>query len=247
MQLRHSLQLLAAAGIVSASPAANQVRTLAFDDVVLLGADGTSSVVKERDYQSLVARGLIQLAAEERSVGEQPAAAPEARGTPGQRRRGCEESTEIQITSDTTFVNWDVALSPVVSAAGGGVTVSVESGYEISNTLSVGTSAEAGLEGVFSTTLSVDYSESWTSSQSSNLVYDVPDGQFGLVVSQPSTRRVQGTVLSGCTDSPTSQAFTSDSYSSQQFGSLSWVQGVIRLCNSTTYPVPYCIGTGTHS
>lgn len=245
MQLRQSLQLLAVAGIVSASPATNRPRTLNFDDVVLLRSDGSSAIVKERDYQDLVSRGEIQLAPEERSVAE-PRVPAEARET-SFRRRGCEESTEIQVASDTTFVNWDVALSPVVSASGGGVTVSVESGYQISNTLSVGTSVSAGMEGVFSTTLSVDYSQSWTSSQSSSLVYTVPDGQFGVVVSQPKTRRVTGTVLSGCTDSPTSSSFTSDSYTTQQYGSMSWVTGVIRLCNSTEYPIPYCIGTGTHS
>ncbi|KXH38347.1 hypothetical protein CSIM01_09692 [Colletotrichum simmondsii] len=71
-------------------------------------------------------------------------------------------------------------------------------------------------------------------------------GDYGLVVSQPNVRRVTGNIFSGCTDSPTVDAFTSDSYSDQSYGNLAWVKGVIRLCNSTTYPVPYCIGQGEH-
>ena len=76
--------------------------------------------------------------------------------------------------------------------------------------------------------------------------YTVPEGQFGRIVSQPLTRRVQGYVYSGCTDSPSKETFMSDTYTSQSYGNLEWVQGVIRLCNSTTYPIPFCIGDGVH-
>lgn len=78
-------------------------------------------------------------------------------------------------------------------------------------------------------------------------MFSVPAGQWGVVVSNPYTRRLSGNVVSGCTDSPTTEEFSSDSYTSQSYGDLSWVTGPIRICNSSTYPVPYCVGTGTHT
>lgn len=94
--------------------------------------------------------------------------------------------------------------------------------------------------------MSLTYSETWTTTETTTFTFNVPSGQYGLVVSNPYTHRVAGNVLSGCTDSPTSDAFTVDSYTSATYGSLSWVEGPITLCNSSTYPVPYCVGSGTH-
>ncbi|KAH8660552.1 hypothetical protein BX600DRAFT_438765 [Xylariales sp. PMI_506] len=249
MQFRYIVQLAAVARAVSAAPADSQPRALDFDDIVVLYSDGSSDVVKEYEYAGLAARGIVPSLEAPRDVdppktntGRDEDRSAAARGP----QRRCEESTEIQITSDTKFLNWDVPMSPVVSGAGGSASVSVSSGYSISNSLTVGTSVSSSLEGFFSTTLSVDYSESWDSSQTTQLTYNVLEGEYGLVVSQPNVRRVQGNVLSGCTDSPTTQSFMSDSYTSQSYENLNWVTGIIRLCNSTEYPVPYCIGTGSH-
>jgi hypothetical protein len=163
------------------------------------------------------------------------------------RLQACDQSIEIQVTSDDTFVYWDVAISPVVSAAGGGFTVSVEAGYSLSNSVGVTNGVSAGVEGFLSSSLLIDFSETRTTTQASSLVYDVLEGQFGVVVSQPRIRRVQGNLLTGCPNSPTAEPFSSSQYFSQQFGGLSWVEGTIRLCNSTEYPIPYCIGSNTRS
>lgn len=95
--------------------------------------------------------------------------------------------------------------------------------------------------------MGIDVSESWTTTDTQTYTFSVPEGQYGVVVSNPNAHRLTGNVLSGCTDSPTSEPFVSDSYTSESFGSLSWVTGPIGLCNSSTYPVPFCVGTGTHS
>jgi hypothetical protein len=50
MQYLWSFQLLAAAGLVSASVVTKTVRTLSFDEVVLIGSNGASSIIKNRDY-----------------------------------------------------------------------------------------------------------------------------------------------------------------------------------------------------
>jgi hypothetical protein len=213
-----------------------QPQPLSFDDVVVINRDGSSSVMKASEYDALVARAPVRSAIESVEL-------------PAVSKRACKESTELQVLSDDKFLNWDVPMSPVLHAAGGGATtVSVSSGYTLTNSVSVGSSAGASLfEGLLSLSLSVSYDESWSTSQEQSLSFSVPDGQFGIVVSQPMVRRVLGNIMSGCTDSPVKTSFTSDTYSSQTFGNLEWVQGVIRLCNSTTYPIPFCNGEGSHS
>ncbi|KAI5925591.1 hypothetical protein F4810DRAFT_659200 [Camillea tinctor] len=166
----------------------------------------------------------------------------------GKKARGCDESSEVQVLSDTSFLNWDVGISPVVSAQGGTATVSIANGYMLANSVSVSESVTVNsLEKLLAVMLQVSYTETWTTVETQTFTYTVPDGQFGLVVSQPKVRRVEGNYIYGCVDAPSKEAFTSDTYTSQNYGNLNWVEGVIRLCNSTTYPVPYCIGTGSHS
>ncbi|KAI1341212.1 hypothetical protein F5Y15DRAFT_414331 [Xylariaceae sp. FL0016] len=232
--------LLTFVGAVLATPTPQQ---LGFDDVVLLNADGSSSVMKDYEYSGLVARSHLRPAPRT----DLSVARAETSGAKKLHRR-CDDSNEVQVTSDTTFLNWDVPMSPVVSAQGGTASVSIASGYSLANSVSVSASETLTLlKDVLQASLSVSYTETWTTTETQTFQYTVPDGQFGLVVSQPSVRRVVGNYLSGCVDAQDSEAFTSDTYSSQAFGNLNWVQGVIRLCNSTTYPVPYCIGDGTHS
>lgn len=237
MQISTLAQLVALVGAVSAAPKAPAapVEPLNFNDVILIGDDG-HKLIKMSEYEVLKSRGLL----EEQS----PAPAIKQRSKDA---RGCEESEEVQVTSDTSFLNWDVPVSPVVSAAGGGVSVGVTSGYSISNSVTVTAGVSATIESVLGLTMSVSYAETWTTTESSTITYTVPANEYGLIVSQPMVRRVQGNYIAGCTDSPTTTAFTSDTYDSQSYGDLAWVKGVIRLCNSTEYPVPYCIGTGTHS
>ncbi|KAI5917491.1 hypothetical protein F4810DRAFT_717626 [Camillea tinctor] len=236
MLFRQLSQIAAVIGSVSAAPKPTQ---LSYDDVVLISGDGTSAIIKETEYAALVERdNLLQGPVPELS----------ARSSSPQKNRRCDESKEIQVTSDTSFLNWDVAISPVVSAAGGSATVSIGRGYSISNSVSATAGVDVSIiEDILSLSMSVSYSETWTTEESQTFSYTVPDGQFGVVVSQPKVRRVQGNYISGCVDDPTRTAFTSDTYFSQNYGNLAWVEGVIRLCNSTTYPIPYCIGEGSHS
>ncbi|KAI1090062.1 hypothetical protein F5B19DRAFT_464913 [Rostrohypoxylon terebratum] len=239
MQFRQLASFLA---VVSAASAAPRPQQLNFDDVVILAEDGSYSIVKEAEYANIMARNNLQPASAVDLATRSP--------TPlSKNQRRCGNSDEVQVTSDTKFLNWDVAMSPVVSAQGGGASVTLSSGYSLSNSVSVSATEGVSIESILSFSLSVSYSETWTSSETQAFQYSVPDGQFGVVVSQPLVRRVQGNFLSGCVDAPDKKIpFTSDTYTSQTYsGSLNWVQGVIRLCNSTTYPIPYCIGEGSHS
>lgn len=236
MQFATLAQLTVLMGVASAAPRPEDT-PLSFDDIILFGESGETSVIKESQYQEIKARGLLQ-----------PASAPLAvKARTNNNNKRCDESEEVQVLTDESFLNWDVAMSPVVSSSGGGVTVGVSSGYSIANSVQVTAGVSATIESVLGLTMSVSYSESWTTTEGSTISYTLPDNNYGLIVSQPMTHRVTGNYISGCTDSPTTTGFTSDTYTSQSYGNLEWVTGVIRLCNSTTYPVPYCIGTGSHS
>ncbi|KAK7421435.1 hypothetical protein QQX98_002133 [Neonectria punicea] len=227
---------LAVCGLISLSNAAATPGPLSADDVIILASDGSSQIMKATDFDRLEARRAAPKAPITQNITDQAL-----------RRRACEKSTELQVLSDEEFLNWDIAISPVISSVGGKGTVTVSSGYEISNSVSVGTSFSiSAAEQILGLSLSVEVSESWSTSQEQSLTFEVPDGHHGVIVSQPYVRRVQGNILDGCTDSWEKTSYTCDSYESQAYGNLNWVKGLIRLCSSKTYPIPYCIGEGSH-
>ncbi|KAF5027077.1 hypothetical protein F66182_789 [Fusarium sp. NRRL 66182] len=225
--------LLALLSLASVSQAAATNKILASDDVIVFKTDGTTEVMKASELKSLQTAPAVNTT----DVGKRSL-----------DRRACQKSSEVQVLSDSEFLNWDIALSPIVSSLDGSVgTVSVTSGHSIANSVSVGTSVTASfLEGVLGMTMSIDYSQTWTSTQQQSMSFQVPAGHHGVIVSQPNVRRIEGNVLDGCTDNPKKTSFVSDSYESQSYGDLEWVKGVVRLCSSETYPVPFCNGDGEH-
>ncbi|WYZ42145.1 hypothetical protein EsH8_V_001040 [Colletotrichum jinshuiense] len=223
-----------AAAVVAAPP---RPRMLAADDVILLNHDGTSQIMKAADYDALEAAAPAPASI----------ASFNATSTPGLLRRGCAQSTEVQVTADDQFLNWDVAISPIVSSLGDSqATVGVSTGFEIGNSLTIGSEISVGGDAIIGMSLSMDLDISWSTSLEHSLDYEVPANMYGVIVSQPYVRRVQGNLLTGCTDSPTKTYFMADTYESQGYGGLSWVKGVIRLCSSETYPIPFCNGQGEH-
>ena len=232
--------LFAVVSFVSASPAPT---LLAHDDVILYDGNGQPQVMKATEFDALQARDLS--AAHDKAAMLSTAYPRRS----GKLARGCEESTEVQVLSNTTFLAPDVAISPVISGENlTTASVSVTQGYSISNSLAVGyTEALTLMKDVLQVTLSVTYTETWTTTDSQTLSFNVPHDMFGVIVSQPYVREIKGNVLSGCTDSPTVNSFSSTAYSSQTYKDLSWVRGVMRLCTNESYPIPYCIGEGFHT
>ncbi|KAH7353535.1 hypothetical protein B0T11DRAFT_356714 [Plectosphaerella cucumerina] len=227
---------LLALGLASVSSAAVTKR-LASDDILVLGVDGTTQVMKASDFAALEARAAAPAPIDLSSFPAEPAV-----------DRRCAWTREVQVLSDRQFLNWDVAMSPVISSVGGKGSVTVTSGSEISNSISVGSSVSVGsLDQIFGMSLSIEASQSWSSSYEQSLTFEVPEGHHGLIVSQPYVRRVEGNVWSGCVDNLEKTPFMCDSYTDRTYGTdLKWVAGIIRLCSSTTYPIPYCIGEGSH-
>lgn len=139
-------------------------------------------------------------------------------------------------------------MSSVLHATSASTTVSVTEGYSITNTISVGVSATFDIiSDYLSTTFNINYSESWASSYSAAYTFSIPQGKYGVVVSNPLTTRHSGFVDIGCIGESERTYFQGDSYNSKAYGGLSWVDGTISLCTGDTYPVPMCLGGGTLS
>lgn len=266
MYFSKSLFIFAMLGAAQAKPTP---LTLEHDDVLTFDENGLPIVQKQWEYQIEQAKADVR----RRKAGDSVVARAPAEAR--DEKRGCEESTEVQILEETDFTNWDVAMSPVLGNTGSTIaTVSVASGYSIANAIAVSISAKKSpkkapeaenaahnqspaqvsvgvslgpLESILTYSLGITSTTTWTTTETLTYSFNVPPGQYGIIISNPYTHRVAGNLLSGCTDSPTVDAFTSDSYTSMQSGSLSWVRGPITMCNSSTYPIPYCIGTGEHA
>lgn len=250
MQIRTLTQVLALIGLVAAAPRPANT-PLQWDDILLVGRDGAHQMIKDHEYRDLTRRGL--LAPTSPGAPALPRAAPalgpaplSARSAAAVDKRACDESSEVQLLSDTKFTGWDVAMSPVVGSKGGQTLVSVSQGYSVANTMSVSASVGAIIKAVLTVSMSVAYETSWTTTETSTLSYILPEQNYGLVVSQPMTRRLEGNYLTGCSDDPVKTPYTSDLFTDESYGNLAWVSGVVRLCNSTEYPVPYCNGDGVH-
>lgn len=122
-----SLALFALLGLSYAKPAPT---VLQHDDVLVLRSDGQPLVMKSWDYKIEEDKREVQ----RRKANKLPrVAAP----SPKTDKR-CEQSTEVQVLTDSYFNDWDVAMSPVISNTGSAsALVAVSKGYSLTNTVTV--------------------------------------------------------------------------------------------------------------
>jgi hypothetical protein len=241
-QAAHALLLAISVTFVAATPAPVAVDV---DDVILYGK-GRLSVMKRSDFAELEAArnggvappkpsylddSLITYAGNQNIV---PA--------PQLRKR---DTTIIIPGPKSRFLGWDVQMSQVVKGAP--TSVSVTSGFSISNTISVGTSTQLTLiKDFLSASLSIDYSQSWQSTQSQVFQVSVPEGKYGAFVSNPWTNRATGNVWTGTIGGEgTLTPYQADSFEPKKFDTMEWVDGVISLCTGDTFPLNRCLGEGT--
>ncbi|POS80355.1 hypothetical protein DHEL01_v201246 [Diaporthe helianthi] len=220
-------------------------KVLQYDDVVVTDSNGSMVIMKDYEYALQEARETLH-----RRKTDVVHVSPESprRETRANRRR-CDETIEYQVLSDTNFNDWDVAMSPVIGNIGSaGASVAVTSGYSVANS-AYGNNviSRSFLEKLLGVDMPGKGTWTWTTSDDQQFTFQIPQGQYGLVVSNPYVRRVTGNYISGCVDSPNYEPWQTTTYSTQEFTNMQWVKGPIRLCNSTSYPVPYCIGSGKHT
>ncbi|PSN73967.1 hypothetical protein BS50DRAFT_566884 [Corynespora cassiicola Philippines] len=143
------------------------------------------------------------------------------------------------------FLGWDTLMSQVVKGAP--TTITVSTGFTITNTITVSQGASFTLVKDFlEASMSIDYSESWASAQTQMFAAPVPEGKFGAFVSNPWTNRESGNVFKGVIGSEGELTYyQADSFESKQFDNMAWVDGVIGLCTGDTLPLKRCLGEGT--
>lgn len=242
-------QLLTIVALSTAAIAAPSTITLRADDVVLYGK-GRYQVIKRSLLDELEAfrkNGTVPPMPGYLDPNLVTETGPNTTTTkressPVQKR---DSSTIVIPSPDSRFLGWDVQMSQVVSGAP--TTLSVSTGYSISNSISVGTSSTFTIVKDFlSASVNVDYSQQWQSSQTQLFSGQVPVGKYGAFVSNPWTNRKSGNVFEGTVGSEGSlTGYQADSFEEKADGQLKWVDGVISLCLGDVFPLPRCLGEGT--
>ncbi|KAJ4208583.1 hypothetical protein NW767_001691 [Fusarium falciforme] len=205
------------------------------EEVILYG-EGRMEVVHESVYHSLIASdGIsedIPEVPEAFPAPSHPFKAPKSSNDSSLSKRQCDLTTAVVTDRSETFVDWDVQMSPVIIGTGDGITVSVTSGYSVSNSVSVSGGADwTVVKDKLGLSFGVDYSRTWTSSASINIAAKVADGYSGVMITKPIKTRKYGRVLKGCIGSQTeSGTFSADSFEEKEYAGIKWVSGKIRCC-----------------
>lgn len=160
-------------------------------------------------------------------------------------KRGC-QSRMLAVDHVKKFQQWDVAMSRVIHAAAAQSTVILTDGFTLSNALSVSQSvAFEFVPDFFTSTTTVEYTRTWTTTATLGYSFPVPQGYWGIVVSNPQTTRHYGEVWQGCIGHMKMvSTYSGDSYEDHSYGGMSWVTGSITACTARKYPIPRCIGSG---
>jgi hypothetical protein len=244
MFITSSVFLLASSiAFVSAAPAPVIVGV---DDVILYG-NGRFSVLKRSEFTELeTARKSGTVPPKPGHLDSHLITYTGNQTLPSTQQPRKRDDTTIIIPGPTSrFLGWDTQMSQVVKGAP--TSISVTSGYSISNTISVGVSSQLTLiKDFLSVSMSVDYSQSWQSTQSQAFQASVPEGKYGAFVSNPWTNRASGNVWTGTIGGEGSLApYQADSFEAKKFDTMEWVDGVISLCTGDTFPLKRCLGEGT--
>ncbi|KAF2126039.1 hypothetical protein P153DRAFT_399508 [Dothidotthia symphoricarpi CBS 119687] len=143
------------------------------------------------------------------------------------------------------FLGWDTQMSAVVKGAP--TTLTVSSGYNVANSISVGVGASLTLVKDFlEVSTSIDYSQTWTSTLSQGFSAEVPAGKYGAFVSNAWTHRESGNIWQGSIGGDgTLTYYQAESFKSKNYDGLAWVDGVIVLCTGDEIPLRRCLGEGT--
>ncbi|KAF2736256.1 hypothetical protein EJ04DRAFT_562676 [Polyplosphaeria fusca] len=215
--------------------------TLFPDDIILHGSN-RYQILKRSDFDLLqAARNSSTLPPTPGYLSTSLFHAPPT-SPPSKRAR---TQTLIIKHAPSRFLGWDVLMSAIVHGAP--TTLSISSGYTLSNSITVGASSTFTLVKDFlQASLKIDYSTSWLSSQTQQFQAQVPEGKYGAFVSNPWTNRESGFVFEGRIGGEGELTmYQGDSFESKEYGGLEWVDGVISLCVGEEVPLKRCLGDGT--
>ncbi|KAE9978093.1 hypothetical protein BLS_000869 [Venturia inaequalis] len=245
------------------------------DDVLAFGANGRVEVFQRDFYNELTknltrgpppdsypelthdekgVKGVSQLLAEREAMIKRDSLTPSATIPVNARpqERDVEErasncvSHKLAVDHTKNFLQWDVPMSRVIHAAAATSTVLLTDGFQLSDSLAIAQSvAIEWIPEFLTATTTVTWTRTWTTTTTLGYTFPVPQGQWGVVVSNPQTERHYGEMWEGCIGHmKLVSTYSGDSYKDHSYGGLSWVEGTITACTATKYPIPRCVGTG---
>jgi hypothetical protein len=245
MHFTQALALASTAVLVAAAPAIK----LEADDVILYSNDGRYAKVKRSDLAELEALRKSNKVPPKPSSLETTLTTFTGNDTlpgnaaPAQKRAG---SVSLVIPGpDSRFLGWDVLTSTVVKGAP--TTVSITQGISLANSISVGVTTTLQIVKDFlGASLNINYSETWTTTQTQAFTVEVPAGKYGALVSNAWTDRKSGNVWEGSIGGEgTLSPYQADSFEPKSYGDMKWVDGHISLCTGDEFPLKRCLGEGT--
>lgn len=243
MHFASAFLLASSAAIVAAAPASIKVTE---DDVILYGK-GRFTMMKRSEFAELEAARNSDVAPPKPGYLDSSlyTVSGNQTYTPTENLEKRAGDTIIVPNPSARFLGWDTLMSAIVKGAP--TDIAVSAGYSVSNSISVGVGAEFSIiENFLSASMSIDYTQSWESSQSQQFTAKVPEGKYGAFVSNAWTHRESGNIWRGKIGGEGSLTYyQGDSFDSRSFGNLNWVDGVIALCTGDSFPLKRCLGEET--
>ncbi|SZF01275.1 unnamed protein product [Blumeria hordei] len=221
------------------------LQNLTQDDVIVYGLHNQVKVISRSELQSIM--GDIPIATEEQHNKNLTSLVPDFTETEPTRTiaKRCPKETVWSMNPIKTYFNWDVPMSSVIHAPdNSSASISVSTGYWISNSLSSSASNSNAIKQFMTNNFDVSYSKSWTTTHSSGYTFTIPPGKYGSIVSNPMTIQHSGFMDVGCIGQTTRTSFISESYRSMSQSGMPWVEGIITLCLGDSYPLRRCTGSG---
>ncbi|KPM38658.1 hypothetical protein AK830_g7920 [Neonectria ditissima] len=225
---------------------------LTLDDVIV-PINGVPHVMKESHYLDQLKVQGITLGAPELdpswvtySGSDIPDAESSERDLES-RQASCDQTFSIVTDKTETFIDWDIQMSPVVCAVGE-MTISVSSGYTVSN--AIGGSAGVDLKWIkdrLGVSLGVDYTRTWSTVTSIDTRGPVENGKCGVMITQPIVTRRSGRQFRGCVGSTTETGtWYADSHNEGSYNGVKWVEGAVSMCKKagSAPPLSRCNGQG---
>jgi hypothetical protein len=156
--------------------------------------------------------------------------------------------TAMLITRTDRFSDWDMQMSPIVSARNRDATISVTQTYTVTDTLTVsGSFSPTVITNWLTGQVGASVSRSWATATAITVGGTVASGNTGAMVVNAWKTRRYGEVRQGCIGSQRVVAtFMSDTYESGAYRGVSWIRGPISLCERPGFlnRVPRCQGGG---
>ncbi|KAK7402654.1 hypothetical protein QQX98_011601 [Neonectria punicea] len=244
---------LVLAGTVSAAPyerALNSTKwtpdhILQPDEVILYG-EGRMEVVHKNVYHDLIESEGCSFDVPEVDK-EFLGRTPPPNNATADKRDECELTNAVVSDRSSTFVDWDLQMSPVVIGTGtNGIDVYVSSGYSVSNGITVSGGADwTVVKDKLGLSLGIDYTRTWTTQTVINIKGTVPNGASGVMITKPIKTRRYGRALRGCLGAQKETGtWMADSYDEGSYSGVKWVSGAITMCTKNEFPLSRCTGSG---